>query len=131
MDCSRSQQNMILEISDPEFQLHLQQCEECRHIYAGIHESMQMLEEEVEISDTLYDKIMNREELHFPEQKRKKDISLFLQFSTVVAAAVLLGIVLGFHADTQILFSKNQKKNEALIEFKEIHHLNVDRQRLF
>jgi hypothetical protein len=43
----------------------------------------------------------------------------------------MLGIVLGFHANTQILTSRNKKKTEALIELKEMHHLNVNRQPLF
>lgn len=131
MDCTHCQQNIILEISDTEFQSHLRQCEECNHLYSGIKETMLLLEEPVVVPASLYKNIMARQELSLTEKRRQKDVSLILQFSTVMAAAVLLGIILGFHANTQVLLSKNQKKNEALIEFREIHHMNVDRQRIF
>ena len=131
MNCTHSQQNITLEISDAEFQSHLLQCEECNHLYSGINETMLLLEEPVEVPASLFKNIMARQELSSTEKRKQKDVSLILQFSTVMAAAVLLGIVLGFHANTQVLLSKNQKKNEALIEFREIHHMNVDRQRIF
>ena len=131
MNCTRSQQNIILEISDTEFQSHLLQCGECNHLYSGINETMQILEEPVEVPASLYKNIIAKQELTLTEKRKQKDVSLILQFSTVMAAAVFLGIILGFHANTQVLLSKNQKKNEALIEFREIHHMNVDRQRIF
>jgi hypothetical protein len=92
---------------------------------------MQLLDEPAEVPEALLSRILSRKEISFPENKKQKDFSLFFQFSTVIAAAIMLGIVLGFHANTQILTSRNKKKTEALIEFKEMHHLNVNRQPLF
>jgi hypothetical protein len=131
MNCSHAQQLIIAGISDEEFRTHLRDCKECSGLLEFVDSSMQLLDEPVEVPPALYQKIMGQTEFPFEEKGKQKDISLFFQFSTVLAAAVLLGIVLGFHANTQVLFSRNQKKNEALIEFKESHHLNVDRQRLF
>jgi hypothetical protein len=92
---------------------------------------MQVLEERIEVPETLLSSILSRKEISFAGNERQKDFSLFCQFSTVIAAAIMLGIVLGFHANTQILTSRNKKKTEALIELKEMHHLNVNRQPLF
>lgn len=131
MDCAHSKQAIILGISDEKFQSHLMQCRECTQLQAGIDHSMQLLEDPIEVPETLLSGILSRKEISFAENKKRKDFSLFFQFSTVIAAAIMLGIVLGFHANTQILTSRNKKKTDALIELKEMHHLNVDRQRLF
>jgi hypothetical protein len=92
---------------------------------------MQLLDEPVDVPETLLSRILSRKEISFSGNKKHKDFSLFFQFSTVIAAAIMLGIVLGFHANTQILNSKNKRKTDALIELREMHHLNVDRQPLF
>lgn len=131
MNCNHSQQNMILGISEPAFQSHLTACDECNQVHEGIQAAMDLLEEPVEVPDSLFAGIMAKQELLVSEKRKHKDLSLVFQVTTVLAAAVLLGIILGFHANTQVLVSKNQKKNEALIEFREIHHMNVDRQRIF
>ena len=131
MNCTHSQQNIILEIADAEFQSHLLECDECNHVYSDIQSAMQILEEPVTVPDSLFAGIMAKKDLFATEKRKRKDVSLIFQVTTVLAAAVLLGIILGFHANTQVLLSKNQKKNEALIEFREIHHMNVDRQRIF
>lgn len=131
MECAHSKQSMILGISDEKDQAHLLQCEQCSQIKGSIEHSLQLLDEPVELPETLYDRIMSRKEISFTSNENRRDFSLIFQFSTVIAAAIMLGIVLGFHANTQLLTSKNRKKTEALIELKEMHHLNVDRQRLF
>ena len=131
MNCTHSQQNIILEISDAEFQSHLLECDECNNVYSDIQSAMQILEEPVAVPYSLFAGIMAKKDLLATEKRKRKDISLIFQVTTVLAAAVLLGIILGFHANTDVLLSKNQKKNEALIEFRDTHHMNVDRQRIF
>jgi predicted anti-sigma-YlaC factor YlaD len=131
MNCSHSKQYIILETTDLEFSAHLQECEECSAINGRVNDSMAILDSEVQVPNDLFDKIMEiKKEIHF-EKRKPKDVSLLFQFSTVIAAAIILGIILGFHANTQLFISKNAKKNEALIEFKEMHHMNVDRPGLF
>jgi hypothetical protein len=131
MECTHSKQNMVLGTSDERSLSHLLVCAECSRLQTGIDHSMQVLEEHIEVPETLLSSILSRKEISFAENEKQKDFSLFFQFSTVIAAAIMLGIVLGFHANTQILTSRNKKKTEALIELKEIHHLNVNRQPLF
>lgn len=131
LDCRKAQQNIEFNLVNKELQEHLEHCEDCRQLNQRTQEAMLILEEFPEIPENLYDRIMSRKELRNREQRKSRDVSLILQFSTVMAAAVVLGIVLGFHANKDLLYSKIQKKNEALIELKELHHLNVDRQRLF
>jgi hypothetical protein len=131
MECTHSKQNMVLGTSDERSRSHLYVCSECSRIQTGIDHSMQVLEERIEVPETLLSSILSRKEISFAGNERQKDFSLFFQFSTVIAAAIMLGIVLGFHANTQILTSRNKKKTEALIELKEMHHLNVNRQPLF
>jgi len=131
MECAHSKQAIILGISDEKFQSHLIKCMECNQIHEVVNHSMLQLEEPVEVPATLFSKIMSSKEISFTEIEKRRDFSLFFQFSTVIAAAIMLGIILGFHANTEILTSRNKKKTEALIELREMHHLNVDRQRLF
>lgn len=131
MNCTHSQQNIILEIPDAEFQSHLLECDECSQVYSDIQSAMQILDEPVAVPDSLFAGIMAKKDLLATEKRKRKDVSLIFQLTTVLAAAVLLGVILGFHANTEVLLSKNQKKNEALIEFREIHHMNVDRQKIF
>lgn len=131
MNCAHFQQSIILDIPDAELQAHLRECETCNNVSQAIQSAMSMLEEPVVVPDSLYSGIMAKKTLYVSEKSTRKDLSLIFQVTTVLAAAVLLGIILGFHANTGILLSKNQKKNEALIEFREIHHMNVDRQRIF
>ncbi len=131
MHCTLSKQQIILDIANPEFLSHLKECEECNRILNQVNESMMILDEEVTVPEDLYEKIL-RSTRDIPiERTKSRDFSLVFQFSTVIAAAIVLGIILGFHANTQLLVSKNTKKNEALIEFREMHHLNVERQPLF
>ncbi len=131
MECAHSKQNMVLGTTDERSRSHLSNCAECSRIQTGIDHSMQLLDEPVDVPETLLSRILSRKEISFSENKKQKDFSLFFQFSTVIAAAIMLGIVLGFHANTQILNSKNKRKTDALIELREMHHLNVDRQPLF
>jgi len=131
MECDHSKQAIVLDIPDEKLQSHLSQCKECSRIKSRIDHSLQLLEEPVEVPSALYAKIMSSTEISFREKENRRDVSLFFQFSTVIAAAIMLGIVLGFHANTQLLTSKNKKKTDALIELREMHHLNVDRQPLF
>lgn len=131
MECAHSKQNMVLGTTDERSRSHLSHCVECSRIQTGIDYSMQLLDEPAEVPEALLSRILSRKEISFSGNKKHKDFSLFFQFSTVIAAAIMLGIVLGFHANTQILTSRNKKKTEALIEFKEMHHLNVNRQPLF
>ena len=131
MECAHSKQAIILGISDEKFQSHLMQCGECNQIHEEVNHAMLQIEEPVEVPATLFSKIMSSKEISFAENEKRRDFSLFFQFSTVIAAAIMLGMILGFHANTEILTSRNKKKTEALIELREMHHLNVDRQRLF
>jgi hypothetical protein len=131
MECAHSKQNMVLGTTDERSRLHLTACKECSRMQTGIDHSMRLLDEPVEVPATLLTRILSRKEISFSENKKQKDFSLIFQFTTVIAAAIMLGIVLGFHANTQILTSRNKKKTEALIVFKEMHHLNVNRQPLF
>lgn len=131
MECHHHHQNIVLDLPDPETEEHLKVCEQCAGLAGQVNAAMLSLDEPVEIPESLYSRIMSSREFRAVKTKRKRDISLVFQFSTVLAAAILLGIILGFHANRDLLLSKNQKKSEALMEFREFHHLNVDRQPLF
>ncbi len=131
MKCAHSIQLIKEDLSGIEFQEHLDQCPQCSTLLEQVNGSMLFLDEPIDLPPGLLDKILDHTKLEIGERSKKRDLSLFFQFSTVAAAAIVLGIMLGFHANTQILFSKNSKKNEALIQLKEIHHLNVDHEKLF
>ncbi len=131
MDCDHSQQNILFELTNPEVQEHLRQCKACNDLDDSINNAMLLLEEPIEVPEKLLARILLSRSEQFAGKKSTRNFSLLVQVSTVMAAAILLGIILGSHANTQLLFSKNFKKTEALNEFKEMHHLNVDRQRLF
>jgi hypothetical protein len=93
-------------------------------MFGKISETMAILDEEVEIPSGLTERMMSRIKGMPVQQVRKTiDLNKYLQMAAVVAAGIFLGVLLGTRANPEIFLSKKDKKERALIEYRESHHL--------
>lgn len=130
MKCNQSIQHIILETSERGFKQHVDSCESCNDLNSKVNATVSLLDLPVEVPEGLIRKVDIRKDIIIGRRKRL-DVAGILQFSTVIAAGILLGIVLGRNANIRTLISKHSKKTESLIEYREKHHLNTDYKTLF
>ena len=131
MKCNQSIQHIIFETSEKGFNQHLNDCKSCSTIQNNVDSIMDLLDRPVEIPTDLNQKIRITKKDIITGKKRAWDFVGALQFTTVIIAGVLLGVVLGKNANIKMLITKNEKKTESLIEYKEKHHLNTEHITLF
>ncbi len=72
----------------------------------------------------LVDKVIDKKEFVSVERRSPFDFSKYLQIAAVFAAAICVGIVMGKHADLGSFNKKQIRKEQALIELRERHHLS-------
>jgi predicted anti-sigma-YlaC factor YlaD len=128
MSCEKIYQHIDLKISDQEFKEHLASCEYCREMNSKINQTLSLLDIESKVSENMTDRILSAKKAGSKLFNRKVDFSLVLQIAAVVIAGIFLGIVLGRNSNTSLLMSKHSKKQKSLIEYREIHHLNVNQE---
>jgi len=126
MNCNQSYHHIIFDIPTGESDGHLAQCGKCSAINQSVGETMAVLEMNPAIPDGLTEKVIKQLSQVSIARKKNFDFSNYLQLAAVIVVAMVLGVVLGRNANSKTFISKQQKKNEALIEFREMHHLNVD-----
>lgn len=131
MKCNQSIQHIIFETSEKGFNHHLNECESCSTINSNVNSLMSLLDQPVYIPENLVDKISLKKNNFIIGRRKRWDYAGILQLSTVMLAAVLIGVVLGKHANTKILIPKQTQKTELLNEYREMHHLNSDHTTLF
>jgi predicted anti-sigma-YlaC factor YlaD len=119
-------QHIILEISDAESENHLRECSSCRTLYSKVDETMSLLDVDVEIPEGMAAGILSENTTAEVPLRNKLSFSSYIQISLVIVAGIFLGFILGKNADTSVFQSNNSKLHHSLIEFREVHHLNVD-----
>jgi len=73
----------------------------------------------------LTEKMMSRiKGMPVAQVRKPVDLNKYLQLAAVVAAGIFLGVLLGTRANPEIFLSRKDKKERALIEYRESHHLN-------
>ncbi len=92
-----------------------------------VKEAMSILDEEIPISEDLTERILAKKPVIPPSKVFRINFSDYAQIAAVLAIGVVLGVVLGKNADTNILLSKDSKKKKILIEYRNSHYLTVDR----
>ncbi len=119
-------QQIILEISDKESEKHLRECRHCRDVLSKVDETMLLLDKEVEVPEGISETIMPGKEKTGAPVSAKFSFSTFLQISLVILTGIFLGFILGKNADISVFQSSKARFRHSLIEFREVHHLNID-----
>jgi hypothetical protein len=125
MHCEEINNHIANKISDIEFEKHLLSCTYCREMNTRIDSAMSILELKSAVPENLVASVLSKKN-HV--QSIKKDPIAILQIASVIAAAVLLGIFLGKNSDTDFIRGKESKKLQHLIEYREIHHFNINQE---
>lgn len=123
MSCTQLDRYIRSGISEKEFSDHLKECSQCREQSAMISQTMDLLDEKIEIPSDLTQKVMQKiNSVPFPVV-RNFDPDKYLQLAAVVMAGILLGVLLGKNADSSMLLSKG-KKDKSLTKFIEYEHFD-------
>ena len=123
MNCNQSYKYFRGEISDDDFTQHQKSCKSCSDIIARINQTIAILDEKVEVPSGLTEKVLNRKsQMGRLWAMPTFDMSKYLQLASVVAVEIFIGVFLGSRANPKTFFSKKDKKEKALIEYRESHH---------
>jgi predicted anti-sigma-YlaC factor YlaD len=125
MSCKQSYKYLHSESGNDEFILHLKECKTCSELFGKISETISILDEEVDMPMGLTENVMKGiSKMEVPQGRALIDLNKYLQLAAVVAVGIFLGFLLGSRADKEIFLSKKDKKEKALIEYRESHHLS-------
>lgn len=125
MGCKQLYRYIRSGISEKEFSAHVRECTQCRERSAMINQTMDLMDERIEIPSGLTQKIIGKINSSPVPVMKSFDPGKYLQLAAVVVAGILLGVLLGKHADSTLFLTKG-KKDKALSEFIEYHHFNDD-----
>jgi hypothetical protein len=93
-----------------------------------IEYAMSVLDLKSDVPENLAASIISKKNQEISVKSIKKDPVMILQIASVIAAAVMLGIFLGKNSDLDLIQSKDSKKLQHLIEYREAHHFNIDQE---
>lgn len=125
MNCKQYDKFIHSDLQGAEFFEHLKSCRSCSEMFGNISETMAILDEKVDVPSGLTEKMMSRiKGMPIPQVRKSFDLNKYLQLAAVVTAGIFLGVLLGTRANPDIFLSKKDKKERALIEYRESHHLN-------
>lgn len=119
MKCDKIYPYIVSEVNFAAVEEHLKECDSCAAKLHNIDRVMALLDEEVEIPSGLKEKTLQKKNTITIQAHPVFDIQKYLQIAAVLAAAVFLGVLLGKNANSDLLVSKKQKKDKALIEYRE------------
>jgi len=92
-----------------------------------VDKCMSVLDEEFQVPENLTERILANKPQITTNRILRINYTDYAQIAAVLAIGVFLGFVLGKHADTNILLSKENKKKKFLMEYRDSHYLTVDR----
>lgn len=98
---------------------HLEQ-----NIDKRVDEILAHLDNNTVVPDGLVEKVIASKKTILLKEHSGFDFSKYLQIAAVFAAAVCIGIVMGKNADLTSFNKKQNRKEQALIQLKEQHHLS-------
>ena len=123
MSCNQSYKFINSEIGDNEFAEHLKTCLSCSIQMNLIDQTMALLDGSVEVPSDLVEKVLQNKKSIVLKPAKTFDFHKYLQLAAVVAIGIFLGVFLGSHADTGLFISKKLRKDKAMFEYFEKHHL--------
>lgn len=125
MNCKCTYQYFQSKVGEEAFLEHLKGCETCSLLVGRISETMAVLDEPFEVQSDLTEKVLRQIKSEVVIGRTSSiDLTKYLQLAAVVAVGIFLGVLLGSRANPMIFLSKKEKKERALIEYRESHHLN-------
>lgn len=119
MKCDKVYPYIVSEVSFAAVEEHLKECKTCAKKLENIERVMALLDDPIEVPSGLTEKILQKKNNIKSVPHFIFDIQKYLQIAAVLAAAVFLGVLLGQNANSNLFVSKKQKKDKALIEFRE------------
>ncbi|MBL7967819.1 MAG: hypothetical protein JNK09_12535 [Prolixibacteraceae bacterium] len=119
MKCDKVYPYLVSGVSFANVEEHLNECKSCARKLENMDRVMALLDEQVEVPLGLTEKTLQQKNAIKPQLQSVFDIQKYLQIAAVLAAAVFLGVLLGKNANCDLLVSKKQKKDKALIEYRE------------
>lgn len=126
MKCNQAYQHIALEISNKEFEKHLSKCPSCKDIYSRVNNTMSILDHTIDVPEGLVEAILIEKSNLKTHKVRKWNLSGYAQLAAAIFIGVFMGHILGKNANTRLLL----KKHESMIQYYEMHHLNVDHSEL-
>jgi len=93
-------------------------------IDAQIDDILSILDMQVHVPDGLVEKVIRRKNGLKKHPASKIDFTKYLQIAVVLAAAILIGIVMGRNASSSLLLSKKNQQKRALIELRNQYHIS-------
>lgn len=93
-------------------------------IEVRVDEILSILDMQVSVPEGLVEKVILRKNGFKKHSATKIDFSKYLQIAVVLAAAILIGIVMGKNANGSFLLSKKNQQKRALIELRDQYHIS-------
>lgn len=128
MHCTVIEEYMNDRITAEDFELHARECAHCRSINARFESAWSGLDLSVEVPAGLAERILEAKRQIKPSKIRRIDFSLITQVAAVLVAGIFLGITLGKHSNPNLLMSKESRKHQSLVEFRNDHYFNVGKE---
>ena len=127
MHCDTINKYVNNELSEEEFAAHIFGCPYCEALNSRASASLSILDLKTDFPPGLTGLILYRLEEDRKKQK-KFDLMMIFQVASIVVAGIFLGITLGRNSNTELIMSKLNKKENFLIEYKDMHHLNIEQE---
>lgn len=123
MSCNQSNKYIKSELSRIEFAEHMKICPVCAERMKMIDQTMAILDVPVKVPSALAEKVLRHRRSVIIRPVKNIDYHKYLQLAAVVAIGIFLGTFLGKNAESGLFNSKKDKKDKAMIELLEKHHL--------
>ena len=126
MKCNHVYQKIVFEISNKEFEKHLNECPSCKELNSRVNNTMLLLDNTIDVPDGMVEAILTKKRKLDTYKAKRWKLSSYVQIAAVLLAGIFMGFMLGRNANTSLLLSDESKKSKSLIEYYEIHHLKAE-----
>jgi hypothetical protein len=122
MNCTKTRHNIVSGEISPEAAMHLKACASCLELFEKVNQTMSLLDQEVNVPETLSVSVLSRIQNTAPRRTRSLGLITLIQVAAVVSFGIFIGHQFGRHAGP---IQKTTGEDPVNLYFK-AHHLNVD-----
>lgn len=116
---------IVFEISDKEFEKHLNECPSCKELNSRVNDAMSILDNTIDIPEGMVEAVLiKKRELKIHKAENRK-LSSYVQVAAVLLMGVFMGFMFGRNANASLFLSKESKKNKSLIEYYKSYNFEV------